>query len=188
MFEHSRALHAHNQQRRQQNHVAASMGNASSLQETSYNPLTSRQHGSISTTVRQSNGGAGAGITHNQLSSALAGALGSTSSSSASTPWFNSSPVASLNQPPAHSASTNSSGMIPPTPNSTPLQRFSTSNSESDGAGDGSRPGPINAASLQQALANVAGSTMPAGAQVQHVQQEISCTNIISDHNIQWNL
>lgn len=83
MFEHSQALHAHNQQQNQYNHPPSSSG-PSSLQEASH------QHGPVSLN-RQSSGPP---ITQDQLASALASALGSSSSSS---PRLNASPLTSLN-------------------------------------------------------------------------------------------
>ena len=94
MFEHSQALHAHNQQQRQQGHASSAGNPASSLQESSYNPATSLQYGSVSTAGQNSGNAAAAVITQDQLSSALASALGSSPSPS---------PLASLNPAQLHS-------------------------------------------------------------------------------------
>lgn len=89
MFEHSQALHAHSQQQRQQSHTPTSSTAApSSQQESSYDPLASLQHGTVSSVPRQP-------ITQDQLASALASAMSSSSS-------LNASPLASLNQPQLH--------------------------------------------------------------------------------------
>ena len=80
MFEHSQALHAHQQQR----HTHQS-SEATPIRETSYNPSTSQQHGSV-TVARQDSSGVvaqgGGGISHEQLASALAGAMSSSTQGS----------------------------------------------------------------------------------------------------------
>ena len=76
MFEHSQALHAHQQQRQTQA-VASSSQHPTvvhPVQESSSNHSTSRPYGSVQ---RQNSGG---GITQGQLASALAEAMNRTAS------------------------------------------------------------------------------------------------------------
>lgn len=88
MFEHSQALHAHQRQQQSSNNATGV-----AIQETSFNPSTSQQHGSL-LFGRQNSGGAA--ITQDQLTSALANAMNNTGASP-STSRHSHSPLTSLN-------------------------------------------------------------------------------------------
>ena len=92
MFEHSQALLAHQQQHQssQPSATASSETPTQPVEDSSFQPSTSQQHGSVSVVEPQSqsattSGGAGI-ITQSLLATALAGAMGSTQSSTQPSP------------------------------------------------------------------------------------------------------
>ena len=151
MFEHSQALHAHQQQR----HTHQS-SEATPIRETSYNPSTSQQHGSV-TVARQDSSGVvaqgGGGISHEQLASALAGAMSSSTQGS---------PLTSLNYSNQRYVSVTSVGsqMTFTHTHSGPSSLYSDQPSSTDVAGTSAstlsttnQSGPITTDNFQQALA-----------------------------------
>lgn len=96
MFEHSQALLAHRQQQQQRAQPSATTPSSETpvqpVEASSFQPSTAQQHGSLTVEPQQlrsvttSNGGGGGVITHDLLTTALAGAMGSTQNSAQPSP------------------------------------------------------------------------------------------------------